>query len=211
MTPDAFAAAYRATAEEVAAGTGIDPIALLTQWAAETAWGTVVIGFNLGNIRCSATTFCRYSSLDEFAAACVATFHNGFYNPVLAADNAVAQLAAIVQSPWSADHYGGSLSGFYNQLEAFELTPDEHAWLKAIYDQTRGPDPYGNIDEIMGRLGSYASSLPNLKSDLDAIKASGVKVDFTPVLTAIAALNAAVATLQAAVTAIKAKTDKDLA
>jgi hypothetical protein len=162
VTPAEFHSAYRGCADEVSAGTGIDPIALLAQWANETAWGQAVFGNNLGNIRCSPSTFCRYPTLDDFALAAIAVFHNGLYEPVLAADNAISQLEAIVASPWDSGHYGGSLDAYYTPLEEFELTPDEHIWLKAIYDQVRGPDPYGNIDQIMGRLGTYPASLPNI-------------------------------------------------
>lgn len=133
MTPGDFAARFGDTARVVSAGTGIDPIVLLAQWANETAWGTQLAGNNLGNIRCSPTTFCRYATLDDFAAACIATFHNGFYGAVLAATTAQDQLAAIVASPWSSGHYGGSLQSFYDPLEVYEMTPEEHAWLKAVY------------------------------------------------------------------------------
>lgn len=165
MTPSDFAATYRPTADQVAAGTGIDPIALLSQWAAETAWGSVVVGNNLGNIRCSPTAFCQYATLNDFAIACIATFHNGLFGPVLAATNAVDQLNAIVASPWSAGHYGGSLAAFYQPLEAFELTPDEHTTLTRIYQAIFfPPDP----------TNPYAGSLVQLAkaAALDAVKAA---------------------------------------
>lgn len=139
MTPQQFHDTYRSCADQVSAGTNIDPIALLAQWANETAWGQAIFGNNLGNIRCSPTSFCLYASLDEFAAACIATFHNGYYQAVLDATNATDQLAAIVASPWSAGHYGGSLDAYYQPLEEFELTPDEHNWLKALYNQFTSP------------------------------------------------------------------------
>src|SRR6267143_4017112 len=116
MTPAEFAATYNPTAHAVGRGTGIDNVVLLAQWANETAWGTVVVGNNLGNIRCSPTTFCRYATLDDFATACIATFHNGYYNAVLAATTAEAQLAALVASPWDSGHYGGTLHPFYDPL-----------------------------------------------------------------------------------------------
>lgn len=148
MTPQEFHDAYRDCANQVSAGTGIDPIALLAQWANETAWGTVVVGLNLGNIRCSPTSFCQYASLDEFAVACIGVFHNGLYGPVLDATNAVDQLAAIVASPWSAGHYGGTLMPYYTQLEEFELTPLESAQFAHIYDQI------GRIAYALGLTGS---------------------------------------------------------
>lgn len=164
MTPADFASRYRATAEQVSLGTGIDPIALLTQWAAETAWGTVVIGNNLGNIRCSPTTFCQYATLSDFAVSCIATFHNGFYQPVLAANNAVDQIAAIVASPWSAGHYGGSLAAFYTQLEGLEMTPDEHNTLYAIQAIVNRIE----ID-VTGQAGTILAE--SLSAKLDALKA----------------------------------------
>jgi len=127
VTPGQFAATYRPTANVVSAGTGIDPIALLAQWANETAWGVSWAGapFNLGNIEFNGKVV-LYPSLDAFAQACIAVFHQPQYAGVLAATNALDQLAAIVASPWSAGHYGGSLLGFYSPLEGFELTPEEH-------------------------------------------------------------------------------------
>src|SRR5712671_1118571 len=133
MTPAQFAATYNPTAQLVGQGTGIDNVVLLAQWANETAWGTVVVGNNLGNIRCSPTTFCRYATLDDFANACIATFHNGFYNAVLSATTAEDQLAALVASPWSSNHYGGTLHPFYDPLEAYEMTPAESATLSQVY------------------------------------------------------------------------------
>jgi hypothetical protein len=111
-----FAGTYLHTAQLVSSGTGIDPFVLLAQWANETDWGNVVVGNNLGNIRCSPTSFCQYATLDDFAAACIVTFHNGYYLNVLAAVGAAAQLAAIVASPWASGHYGGSITEFYQQL-----------------------------------------------------------------------------------------------
>lgn len=216
MTPADFAAAYRATAELVSQGTGIDDVVLLAQWANETAWGTQVFGNNLGNIRCSPTTFCRYASLDDFANACIATFHNGLYQPVLAAATAEAQLAAIVASPWSSNHYGGNLHPFYDPLEAFEMTPSESATLAQVYYLLTS-----GIDSYPGNPGTRPIiTKPETDAILAAIKAipSGSGTDLKPVLAAIAqvqtavtALQAAVTALQTAVTAIKAKTDKDLA
>src|SRR6266850_6934651 len=137
MTPAQFAGAYNPTARAVGGGTGIDNVVLLAQWANETAWGTVVVGNNLGNIRCSPTSFCRYASLSEFAAACIDTFHNGYYNAVLAATTAEAQLAALVASPWSSSHYGGSLQSFYVPLEAYEMTPEQDAALTEVLNGLR--------------------------------------------------------------------------
>lgn len=136
MTPQQFVAAYLPTAQRVSAGTGIDSFVLLAQWANETAWGAVIRGNNLGNIRCSPTSFCQYATLDDFADAAVRTFHNGYYPNVLAATTVAAQLAAIVASPWSSGHYGGSLQSFYEPLEALDLTPDQAQELKDTNDKT---------------------------------------------------------------------------
>jgi hypothetical protein len=187
MTPGDFAAAFGPTARLVSAGTGIDPVVLLAQWANETAWGTAVVGNNLGNIRCSPTSFCRYVSLEDFAAACVATFHNGFYDAVLAAPTADAQLAAIVASPWSSGHYGGSLQSFYVPLEVFEMTPEEHQWLQSLHSN------------YLSRNKPIPTDLPGGETVLDwftdwyelllRIKAQG-PVDHAAILAAIADLKA---------------------
>ena len=210
MTPAQFAAAYNDTARAVGSGTGLDNVVLLAQWANETAWGTVVRGNNLGNIRCSPTTFCRYASLADFATACIATFHNGFYNAVLAATTAEAQLAAIVASPWSSGHYGGNLHPYYDPLEAYEMTPAQDAALTEALNGVRdlngalfyeANDPkYGYFVKLFeGKLKAAAANPPP------------ATIDFKPVLDAIAQVQIALAGLTTAVTAIKAKTDKDLA
>jgi hypothetical protein len=210
VTPAQFADAYNDTALAVGGGTGIDNVVLLAQWANETAWGTVVNGNNLGNIRCSPTSFCRYATLADFANACIATFHNGYYNAVLAATTAEAQLAAIVASPWASGHYGGNLHPYYDPLEAYEMTPAQDAALTEALNGVRDlngalfypvTDPkYGTFAKLFeGKLKAAAANPPP------------ATVDFKPVLDAIAQVQTALVTLQTAVTAIKAKTDKDLA
>lgn len=151
MTPAEFHNAYRDCADQVAAGTNIDPIALLSQWANETAWGTYWQGAptNLANIRNGPGGAIQpYASLDVFAQDCIATFHNGYYQPVLDATNAIDQLAAIVASPWSAGHYGGTLMPYYTQLEGFELTPQQEQQFLHMYDQV------GRIAYALGLTGS---------------------------------------------------------
>jgi hypothetical protein len=169
----------------------------------------VVVGNNLGNIRCSPTTFCRYASLDDFAAACIATFHNGFYGAVLAATTPKAQLAAIVASPWSSGHYGGSLDAYYQPLEVYEMTPAETNTLNQIYYLLTS-----GIDSYPGYTGTRPiitkAETDSILAAVKAIPGSGT-VDLKPVVDAIAQVQTALAALQAAVTAIKAKTDKDLA
>lgn len=117
MTPaaQAFIANYGGVADQVAAGTGLSRWALLVQWGVETALGTRIFNRNnLANIRCSPTTFCQYATLDDFARDCIATFHNGFYNAVLATAGQPVrnQLLAIGASPWDAGHYGQSVCGY---------------------------------------------------------------------------------------------------
>ena len=210
MTPAQFAAAYNPTAQAVGRGTGIDNVVLLAQWANETAWGTVVVGNNLGNIRCSPTTFCRYASLGDFVTACIATFHNGYYNAVLAATTAEAQLAALVASPWDSNHYGGTLHPFYDPLEAYEMTPAQDAALTEALNGVRdinGALFYPPTDPTYGNF----AKLFEAKLKAAAANPPPATVDFTPVLNAIAQVQTAMTALQAAVTAIKTKTDKDLA
>lgn len=146
MTPADYIAFVRPTCQEIEAGTGIDWFALAIQYANETAFGSAVYGNNLGNIRCSPTSFCQYASLSDYAQAAIAVWHqtayinskypNGFEPfraQAAAGGNTDAALAAIVASPWSGANYGGSLQGFYAQLEAYELTADEHAKLEWLY------------------------------------------------------------------------------
>jgi hypothetical protein len=165
MTPKQFHDTYRWVANLVSAGTGIDPLVLLAQWANETAWGSVVVGNNLGNIRCSPTNFCQYTTLRDFIDACIACWHNGYYGAVLAAVGPAAQLAAIVASPWDSGHYGGSLQPFYSQLEAFDMTPDQDAKL----EETRN-----KVNEVWDLLtrGTHAPQNPNwIRDELEAIRA----------------------------------------
>jgi hypothetical protein len=197
MTPAQFAARYRATAGTVSAGTGIDPMVLLAQWANETAWGTVVAGNNLGNIRCSPTTFCRYATLDDFAAACVATFHNGFYGAVLAAGTAEAQLAAICASPWSSGHYGGNLHPFYDPLEAYEMTPEEHDWLRTLHSSwlVKTSNPTGPDATLLDTWIVARGQIADIQKKVNALTPGG-GTDLTPVLNALAALTATVTKIE---------------
>jgi len=117
MTPQAltFIANFGGVADQVAAGTGLSRWALLVQWAKETATGTQILNRNnLGNIRCSSTTFCQYATLADFGAAAIATWENGFYGAVLATAGQPVrtQLLAIGASPWDAGHYGLKECGY---------------------------------------------------------------------------------------------------
>jgi hypothetical protein len=166
----------------VSAGTGIDPVVLLAQWANETAWGSVVIGNNLGNIRCSPTTFCRYATLGDFATACVATWHNGNYAAVLAAVGAEAQLAAVCASPWSSGHYGGNLHPFYDPLEVYEMTPDEHNMLQQLHDALVPTSP---------GVASYVTNVLDVLNLTTTPQLKAIRSDVAGVLTAVKALNVA--------------------
>jgi hypothetical protein len=125
VTPTEFVNGFRPQAAEVAAGTGLRPEAFLVQWGVETNWGNAINNANnLGNIRCSPTTFCQYANLAEFCAAAVATWHNGEYPEVLAVagQSLKAQLLAIGNSKWDAGRYnngggpGSSLLAAAQQL-----------------------------------------------------------------------------------------------
>ncbi len=164
MTPEQFAAAYFSTADKVKAGTGIDPTVLLAQWSNETAWGTAVFANNLGNIRCTPTAFCQYATLDDFANGCIATFHNGFYAAVLAATTPLAQLAAIVASPWSSGHYGGSLLAFYLPLEELMNIFEKRAWVLMSFVAGLGRTP-----ESAAVRDSFANQIADDGSNVDAI------------------------------------------
>jgi hypothetical protein len=185
MTPRQFHDTYRPTADTVSLGTGIDPLVLLAQWANETAWGTVVVGNNLGNIRCSPTTFCQYVTLGDFALACIATWHNGYYAAVLAAVGPAAQLAAICASPWSSGHYGGSLQSFYAPLEAFDMTPEQDTLLRKVYNLLMNGFHTGGDPASQGY--DFNVIKPQLDAIQKAIPPAGGS-DVKPVLDAIAAL-----------------------
>src|SRR6267143_686364 len=146
---------------------------------------------------CCPTSFCRYATLDDFAAACIATFHNGFYNAVLAATTPEAQLAALVASPWSANHYGGNLHPFYDPVEVYEMTPEAHQTLEGVYAIVAG-----------ARLPSKAidQAAKDIEAEVKAIQTPPpAPVDLTPVLTAIAQVQTALTALSAAVASIKVK------
>ncbi len=117
VTPQAltFIANFGGVADQVAAGTGLSRWALLVQWAKETATGTQISNRNnLGNIRCSSTSFCQYATLTDFGDAAIATWHNGFYGGVLATAGKPVrtQLLAIGASPWDAGRYGLKECGY---------------------------------------------------------------------------------------------------
>jgi hypothetical protein len=120
MTPQirAFSDRFGATADTVAAGTGFNRWALLVQWAVETTNGTQVFGNNPGNIRCGPGVFCQYASLQDFARACIATWHSTDPPPLdpwraqAAGKTMREQLLAIGNSPWDAGRYGLKECGY---------------------------------------------------------------------------------------------------
>ncbi len=176
MTPQAFAAAYLSTAQQVSAGTGIAAGVLLAQWANETDWGTAWAGApnNLGNIRCGpggAIQSC-YATLADFAAAAIATWHNGYYGAVLAAVGPDAQLATICASPWSSGHYGGSLAAFYAPLAAYSYgvgtvgaldekwLTDADLRLTAFLGIASGTTPPVTIADLLAAIKAQATAAP---------------------------------------------------
>jgi len=183
MDPRAFAQLYQPYADVVSRGTGIDPGVLLAQWANETAWGSVVVGNNLGNIRCSPTTFCQYATLEDFSLACIATWQNGYYAAVLAAVGVEAQLAAVCASPWSGGHYGGNLHPFYDPLEVYivaNLDPNDpivaelRNRIDAIFEGA-GPTTghsWKAGETILGAVAKPAPPDPTLGAKIDALTAA---------------------------------------
>lgn len=213
MTPPQFIAAYMATAQKVSAGTGIAPVVLLAQWANETAWSTSWAGapFNLGNIENKGVVI-AYPSLDAFAQACIATFHNGFYNAVLAARNPIDQLNAIVASPWSAGHYGGSLMSFYQPIFAViggamifvfrHTTTGAEYLVDAAGKRVITAAVAAALDAAAKAGGQAGLIVINADTALDQIPdaptGGGGPVDLTPVLQAVAAVQAAVTRIETA-------------
>jgi hypothetical protein len=66
-----------------------------------------------------------------------------------------------VASPWSSGHYGGNLHPFYDPLEAYQMTPEEHGWLQEAFKELRGDGTFANLDIIKAELrgdGRTASS-----------------------------------------------------
>ena len=204
MTPTEFAATFLQEANDVSRGTGIDIGALLAQWGVETAWGGQIFNQNnLANIRCSPTTFCQYATLDVFVTACIATWHNGNYNAVLATAGqpVTNQLIAIGQSPWSADHYGnppGShLLTAFSQIGGFMATLDDIYSLLRVGTATDGtagaldalrtgvlppgaPAPGGGAPSILQKI---LDGVTANKAELNAVKAEldGVKTELDAV------------------------------
>lgn len=182
MTPADFHAAYRPTADTVSAGTNIDAIVLLAQWANETAWGTHFAGANnLGNIQSGGKSI-NYASLAAFAQACIATFNSGPYGAVIAAANTDDAMAALIASPWAAGHYGGNLHPWFDPLEGFELNKDQDFKLALLANDMIG----GAEDNQNG----VAATVHRIEKAVKALASTGVQVDLTPVLNAIADLKA---------------------
>jgi len=144
VVPTYFQTVYMPEADAVSHGTGIDPYVLLAQWGRETGWGSVVNNQNnLANIRCPShpggpyDSFCQYPTLGDFALACIATWHNGYYAAVLAAVGAETQMAAICASPWDSGHYGGSLQPDYDLLEVSLMSDAQYTSLQATLGNVR--------------------------------------------------------------------------
>ena len=202
MNPAAFQSTYLPQALTVESQTGIWRSALLCQWAVETAWGSAIYNANnLGNIRCSPTTFCQYSSLSEFCDAAIATWHNGNYSAVLYGapiSTPSETMVLIGQSPWDAGHYnngegpGSSLLAAYKELPMANTVGDlAQEWLS---------DVNARQASFLGiESGTTAPvTAPELLAAIKAIQPGGSNQDV---------LNA-IANLQRDVTAIKTVTDK---
>lgn len=126
MTPtaQAFTDRFGSCADQVATGTGISRLALLVQWAVETALGAQVFGNNPGNIECGPGVFCQYPSLDAFAMAAIhvwrqtayinSEYPNGFepYRAACVGKSIRVQLLSIGASPWDAGKYGLAECGY---------------------------------------------------------------------------------------------------
>lgn len=185
MTPQGFVAAFLPTAQQVKSGTGLDEDTLLAQWALETAWGSVFAGKNnLGNIRCSPTTFCDYASVADFARAAIDTFHNGLYEAVLATagKSIETQIAALGASPWDAGHYGNpagsALIPYAKEIDMFNDL--DRAYLTGIGER---------VAYLVGQHGQSTvspvkPSMADLEADIKAIKPT----DLNSVLGAVAAV-----------------------
>lgn len=209
MTPEEFIQSYLPTARAVEQGTGIEDVCLLAQWANETAWGTAWAGApnNLGNIRCSPTSFCQYASLDDFAVAAIEVWHetgfinnqypNGFEPFRAAAARALSSagvLDAIIASPWDAGHYGGSLAAYYQPLRALlpitlvtgglvvQMANVFHSFLRgadlALYHRMEQADgSLSSWTSLGGRLGSTLIAGGALSSGHLVITIDGAKTD----------------------------------
>jgi len=166
MTPQEFLAAYTPTAQQVAAGTGLEQLVLLAQWAFETGRlldpepGWAGAPNNLGNIRDAAGTgFAQYASLNEFAQAAIFVFNNArpnlnlppsptnnYYFAVLAARGVINQVTALGVSPWDAGHYdsgtgpGSALIPYCRRLTLFPMSV-RRAFVTMFWRTAFGTDP----------------------------------------------------------------------
>lgn len=205
MTPQQFHDAYLATAVKVSAGTGLDVTTLLAQWALETGWATSWAGYpcNLGNIRCSPTSFCQYATLDDFAANCIATFFNGYYGAVLATagQSIETQITALGVSPWDAGHYGNppgsALIPYAQELDMF--SDQDRQTLANIFNATfrsvaPAADPWVKV-----AIAQDASQVKAIVAALPGSQPEPPEPVEPPDLTAkVDALTAAVARIEAA-------------
>jgi len=76
----------------------------------------------------------------------------------------LSQLAAIVASPWSSGHYGGSLLSFYLPLEEAMNIFEKRAWVVVSYVAGLGRTPASGTDRD-----SWANQIADDGSNLDAI------------------------------------------
>lgn len=179
MTPraQAFASAYGACADQVAAATGIDRWALLIQWSDETGFGTSFAGKNnLGNIRClPSKPFCDYATLDDFANAASslwqstayinASYPNGFnpYRLAAVGQPMTTQLSLIGASPWDAGHYASGCG--YNGCDLIaiwhsdfdSIDPNKSVEVLVVVSNAHGAMEFGRgkPDATTGKRGLF--------------------------------------------------------
>lgn len=184
MTPPEFEATYLAYAETVSKGTGIDPYVLLAQYAVETAWGAVVVGNNLGNIRCSPTSFCQYATLADFCASAIQLWHstayinssypNGFdpfRNQAAAAVLGSEACAAIGRSPWDSGHYDNGAGPGSSLVVAYDALGHMN---QAEFNTLVAGSPLANVP---GGITSTYTLLEQVQKEVAAISTTPVDVN----------------------------------
>lgn len=170
MTPSTFAETFIGYARQVQATYGLDPWAILTQWALESGWDTSTLaqaGHNLAGIthtdpHTGATVFSTYASVQAFTDDYIRTLGLSYYVGVraTAGQSVQATLAAFGASPWDATHYGNPPGTNLLNLWAGELEP--------LYASTGGVgDPttlyshlWGSIVALMRATGTPYLAAP---------------------------------------------------
>ena len=185
MTPraQAFAATWGSAADAVSRGTGINPTALLIQWAVETAFGSAVNNRNNpGNIRCVAlypclNGFAQFPSVGDFQLTATSTWNNGYYGAVLVTASTGGsidqQLVAIGESPWDAGHYNnGGGPGSSLLAIAPEFGVDDVGLENYPGDQLAGQTSGGGEAAFFDRFNALYHLVNDLESKVGALQAS---------------------------------------